>query len=279
VVDSGLAYADRALALDPRNPDAMQYKGSLLFRQYQQHLIPDPRQAARALTLAESTLVRAVAIDRTHAGAWAQLSAVYARNSQLQAAYNAANNAYRADAYLSSAKAVMTRLFTTSYNLESFPEAMQWCDEGRRRFPKEAYFIQCRLMMYLSKFSPPDVDSAWTYARQYGAMVPPAKRALGSKRAQVFVAGALVRAGLPDSARHVLASTRSTPAEDPRHEVEAYEAIVRVMLNEQPVAVRLLEDYLTVNPEHRAGFASRTVWWWRDLQSNPEFQRIIANTR
>jgi eukaryotic-like serine/threonine-protein kinase len=279
VVDSGLQFADRAIALDPRNADALQYKGSLLFLQYQQHLLADPRQAERALTLAESTLTRAVAIDKAHAGAWAQLSAVYARNSQLQAAYNAANNAYRADAYLSSARVVMIRLFNTSYNLESFPEATQWCDQGRRRFPAEPYFVQCRLMMYLAKSNQPDVDSAWTYARQYASLLPEPKRPLGWKRAQVFVAGAIVRAGLPDSARHVLARTRATPQEDPRHDVEAFEAIVRVMLGEQGEAVRLLESYLTVNPEHRAGFASRTVWWWRDLQNDPKFQRIIANTR
>ena len=276
VVDSGLAFADRALAVEPRNVNALQYKGELLFLQYVRHLIADPRRADRVLVQAESTLTRAVAIDKNQAGAWAALSTIHARNSQLQLANAAAFNAYKADAYLSSAKTILRSLFSTSYNLESFPEAMQWCDEGRRRFPLEPYFVHCRLMMYLSKSGQADVDSAWIYARRYGELSPAATRAVARKKADVFVAGAIVRAGLPDSARRVLLRSRATPQEDPRHDVQGYEVVVRVMLKEQDEAIRLIEDYLTVNPEHRKGFAARTVWWWRDLQTNPKFQRLIA---
>ncbi|MEO8337284.1 MAG: protein kinase, partial [bacterium] len=276
VVDSGLVTADRALAVDQRDVDALQYKGELLFLQYTRHLIADPARSERVLVQAESTLTNAVAIDRNHAGAWAALSAVYARNSQLQKANVAAYNAYKADAYLSSAKSVMTRLFTTYYNLESFPEAMQWCDEAHRRFPREPFFVECRLMMYLTKYKQPDVDSAWAYARQYAELYPDSARVVPRKKAEVFVAGTIVRAGIKDSADHVLLRTRATPQEDPRHEVQGYEVVVRVMQGKQDEAIRLIEDYLTVNPEHRRGFAARTVWWWRDLQGNKKFQRLIA---
>ena len=60
--------------------------------------------------------------------------------------------------------------------------------------------------------------------------------------------------------------------------MEQYEIVVRVMLHEQDEAVRLLQDYLTVNPEHRAGFAARTVWWWRDLQGNPKFRQLVGTS-
>ncbi|HLQ43774.1 MAG TPA: hypothetical protein VK137_03515, partial [Planctomycetaceae bacterium] len=60
------------------------------------------------------------------------------------------------------------------------------------------------------------------------------------------------------------------------HDLSAIEARVRVMLGDQDEAVRLLKDYLTVNPEHRKGFATRTMWWWRDLQSNRNFKSLIA---
>jgi TolB-like protein len=276
IADSGLAAVERALAVDPRNVDAMQYKGELLFLQFTRHLIADPTRSERVLVQAESTLTNAVAIDKNHAGAWAALSAVYARQSQLQKANVAAYNAYKADAYLSSARSVMTRLFDTYYNLESFPEAMQWCDEGHRRFPRAPNLVECRLMMYLTKFKQPDADSAWAYARQYAELFPDSARVVPRKKAEVFVAGTLVRAGLADSARRVLLRTRATPQEDPRHEVQGYEVVVRVMLNEQDEAIRLIEDYLTVNPDHRRGFAARTVWWWRDLQGNKKFQRTIA---
>jgi serine/threonine-protein kinase len=279
VADSGLVFADRALAIESRDVNALQYKGELLFLQYQRHLIADPARADRVLAQAESTLTKAVSIDKNQAGAWAALSSIHTRNSQLQLANVAAFNAYRADAYLSSANTILKSLFSTSYNLESFPEAMQWCDEGRRRFPLEPYFIHCRLMMYLSKYSQPDIDSAWIYAQQFAERSPASTRALARKKADVFVAGAIVRAGLADSARRVLLRSRATPQEDPRHAVQGYEVVVRVMLQEQDEAIRLIEDYLTVNPEHRKGFAARTVWWWRDLQANPKFQRLIAGAR
>jgi hypothetical protein len=54
---------------------------------------------------------------------------------------------------------------------------------------------------------------------------------------------------------------------------------MRVILGDQDEAVRLIADYLTVNPEHRRGFASRTGWWWRDLQSNGKFKALIAGAR
>jgi serine/threonine-protein kinase len=277
-VDSGLAAVERALAVDPRDVDAMQYKGELLFTQFSRHLIADPARSERVLVQAESTLTKAVEIDKNHAGAWAALSAVYARQSELQKANVAAYNAYKADAYLSSAKAVMSRLYTTYYNLESFPEAMQWCDEGHRRFPREPFFVECRLSMYLTRYKQPDVDSAWAYAKQYAELYPDSARVVPRKKAEVFVAGTLVRANLKDSANHVLMRTRATPQEDPHHEVQGYEVVVRVMMNEQDEAIRLIEDYLTVNPDHRRGFTARTVWWWRDLQGNKKFQRLIAGS-
>ena len=153
---------------------------------------------------------------------------------------------------------------------------MQWCDEGHRRFPREPFFVECRLSMYLTRYKKPDVDSAWAYAKQYAELFPDTARVVPQKKAEVFVAGTIVRAGLPDSAKHVLLRTRATPQEDPHHEVQGYEVVVRVMLGQQDEAIRLIEDYLTVNPDHRRGFTARTVWWWRDLQANKKFQRMIA---
>ena len=278
-VDSGVAYANRALAIDPRDADALEYKGQLLFAAHRAHLFADPRRHAELVVAAESSLVHAVSVNKNQAGAWATLSALYQRTDRFQLANSAAYNAYKVDAYLRSAKAVLTSLFLTSYNIEAFNDANQWCNEGRRRFPREPFFVQCRLYLYLSKYGAPNVDSAWTYAQAFTALTPEPQRPVATKVAGMFVAGAITRAGLPDSARRVILRSRALPIEDPRREVEGYEAIVRVMLNEQAEAVRLIEDYLTVNPDHRSGFASRTVWWWRDLQTNPRFQQLLAGAR
>ena len=82
-----------------------------------------------------------------------------------------------------------------------------------------------------------------------------------------------------DSARHVLLRARATPEEDPARELEGDEAVIRVILGDQDEAIRLISDYLTVNPGHRKGFATRTGWWWRDIQGNPKFKALIAGAR
>jgi hypothetical protein len=55
-----------------------------------------------------------------------------------------------------------------------------------------------------------------------------------------------------------------------------YEAFVRSQLGDKKEAVDLLQRYLTDHPEHRGGFAKVNAWWWRDLQSDPRFNTLIA---
>jgi len=279
VVDSGIAYADHALALNPRNADALEYKGKLLyFFRIGEHLIVNQREADQTLTLAESTLTRAVAVNRDQAGAWEALSALYYRKPDLALVVDAAEKAYKADEYLRSTRSILQRLFLARYNLEQFPEAMRTLEDYRRRFPNDKFYIDGRLLMYGTRYAKPDIDSAWTIAAQYAQQSPGQDSAFTRRRLDMYVASAIARAGLADSARRVLVRAREKPGSnvDPKHDLSAIEARVRVMLGDQDEAVRLLKDYLTVNPEHRKGFATRTMWWWRDLQSNPKFKSLIA---
>lgn len=286
VVDTGLAHAERALELDPRNADALEYKGKLLYARVTEQLIANPRENARALVEAESSLTRAVTIDRQQAGAWDALSALYYRKPDLQAVIGAALKAYEADAYMSSTRSILSRLFLASYNLEQFPEAMKWLNEYRARFPNDPFYMEGRLLMYRTRITPADVDSAWVYARailarraETSANADPAAREFHQKRVSMYVAGVIANAGLADSARRVLLRNRDVPGRsvDPKRDLAAIEAAVRVMLGDHDEAVQLLKDYLTRNPEHRQGFATRTGWWWRDLQGHPRFKALIAS--
>src|SRR5258708_2726555 len=279
MIDSGLTGSADALRLQPNTPDALEAKGQLLYAKYAQIVAVDPKAADRFLVSADTTLTKSVEQNKSQAGAWATLSCLYYSQPRLPAANNAALKAYQADAYLASAKTVLTRLFWTSHDLEQFPEAMKWCNEGRRRFPADPFFTACRLWMYTTRYENPDVDSAWAYGQQYVSRTAEAKRPYADKFAQVLVGGALARSGLLDSARHVLLRARATPALDPTRELEGYEAVMRVILGDPDEAARLIAGYLTVNPQHRKGFATRTGWWWRDLQSNPKFKALIAGAR
>jgi hypothetical protein len=278
-IDEGLAHAEHALRLQPNNPDALEIKGQLLYMRYAKRVDTDPSKIERLLPEAESNLRKAVDLNKDQAGAWAALSSLYYAKPDIQAANSAALNAYNADAYLSSAKLIMMRLFWTSHDLEQFPEALKWCMEGRRRFPADPDFTACRLWMYTTRYEKPDIDTAWAYRDRYMALTSEKKRAYAQKLGDILVAGALARAGLPDSARHVLLRARATPEEDPSRDLEGTEAVIRVILGDQDEAVRLIADYLTANPGHRKGFATRTGWWWRDIQGNPKFKALIAGAR
>jgi serine/threonine-protein kinase len=239
----------------------------------------DPTKIDRLLPAAESSLTKSVELNRDQAGAWASLSSLYYSKPDIQAANAAALAAYRADAYLSLAPQILRRLLSTSHDLEQYPEALKWCDEGRRRFPLDPDFTECRLLMYTTSFQKPDIDSVWIYRKRYVALRPAKDRPYFEKLGDIFAAGALARAGLPDSSRRVLLRARATPQEDPQRELEGFEAMVRVILGDQDEAVRLLSDYLTANPAHRKGFATRPSPWWRDLQGNPKFKALLAGAR
>ena len=278
-LDSGVAEADRALALEPNSPDAFEIKGELQLLRFAQRVDADPAKIDRLLPAAESSLTKSVELNKDQAGAWASLSSLYYAKPDIQAANAAALAAYRADAYLASAKTILKRLFWTSHDLEQFPEALKWCTEGERRFPNDPDFTLCRLWMYTTRLARPDLDSVWIYRRNFIALSPVSSRVTAAKLGDILAAGALGRAGLPDSARRVLVRARATPLEDPSRELEGDEAVIRVMLGDQDEAVRLLADYLTVNPGHRKGFATRTGWWWRDLQGNAKFKALLAGAR
>jgi eukaryotic-like serine/threonine-protein kinase len=277
VVDSGIASADRALLRDPRNADALEYRGKLLFFQYSQHLVADPAANQRILAAAEADLTKATELNPQQAGAWDELSGLYYRKPDLDAVTIAASRAYQADAYLRSTRSILNRLFLANYNQQSWFEAMKWLNELKRRFPNDRLWVEDRLYMYRAKNQRVDVDSAWKLLEQYVAFTPEAARPLARRKGEMHVAGALANANLPDSARNVLLRARpSDAALDPRRELSAIEAAVRVMLGDREIAVERLKHYLAVNPDHRQGFASRTGWWWRDLQDYPPFQALIA---
>jgi serine/threonine-protein kinase len=278
-LDSGVAFADQALKLEANNADALEAKGELLYFRWNQRIDTDQKKLDQLLADAESYLQQSVDRNKNQAGAWASLSRLYYFKPDIQQANAAARSAYEADAYLAAAKPILMRLFWTSHDLEQFPEALKWCDEGRRRFPNDPDFTECRLWMYTTTYQRPDIDSAWAYRERYLSLVPEKNRPYKAKLADILVGGALARAGLPDSARHVLVRARATPSEDPTRELEGNEAVMRVILGDQDEAVRLIADYLTVNPTHRKGFATRTGWWWRDIQGNPKFKALIAGAR
>jgi serine/threonine protein kinase/tetratricopeptide (TPR) repeat protein len=275
-LDIGLADADRALAIDSRDSDALELRATLHVRQFLRGLVPDKRKVDDLLRDAEKDLRSAIAVNPTQASALNLLSGIKHQEQDPVEANNLAQRAYEADAYLTAAPEILWRLYATSYDLEQFVNALKWCDEAARRFPHHLATARCKLWVMTSKAVQPDPAEAWRRAADYEAAVAPQDREYYKREGQMVVGWVLGRAGLPDSARRVLARAHADRTIDPRGELMGYEALVLEQLGDKKQAVDVLQRYLTDHPEHRAGFGKVNAWWWRDLQNDPRFKTLIA---
>jgi serine/threonine-protein kinase len=275
-IDVGLAHAERAIAVDPREADALELRGTLRVRKIGRGLAKDRREVEDILRASEQDLRAAIASNPAQAGALNVLSQIEYQQRGPVESYNLARKAYEADAYLTAAPEILWRLFATSYDMEQFANAERWCDEELRRFPQHLAAARCQLLMMTTKAVPADPKEAWRRAAELERVAPAPQREYYRREGQIFAAAVIGRAKLPDSARRVLVRARADREIDPRGELMGLEAFVRTTLGDTKEAVDLLQQYLTEHPEHRRGFAKANPWWWRDLQNDPRFKTLVA---
>lgn len=284
-IDLGLAHVERAIALDPRNADALELRGTLHYLRWLLSLEPDPTRTTALLANAETDLRSAVSIAPTNASAWSTLSHLEYQKPDLTEAKLAAQRAYEEDAFLTVAPDIVWRLYTTSYDLEDFAGAAQWCAEGRRRFPANARFVDCRIWLMTAPGARPDIPLAWRLVDSSAVRLPPDRRKVHRSEMEIVVAGAIARAAstdtanraaFADSARRVIARARPTRSEDPSGDLVGDEAFVDVVLGDKTAAFQKLKEYFTINPSHRALLARGNSWWWRPLRDDPRFAELVG---
>ena len=275
LIQQGVERAEQALAIDSLNPYALEMRGTLEYFKILKGFVPNPNDAKRLIDDAERDLREAVRIAPRQASAWYMLSVLQYGKQDVPDSYLYAQRAYEADAYLRAAPNIVWALYSTSYDMEQFPNAIHWCDEGRSRFPKDARFTLCRLNLLLTKAYDPNPAEGWRLTDEFTRLMPQQDSAFARRMAEMYVASVIARAGLRDSSHHVMERARAGADIDPRGELMALEALARTFLGEHDKAISLLEQYLTSHPEHRAGFGKVNAWWWRDLQKEPRF-KILA---
>jgi tetratricopeptide (TPR) repeat protein len=268
--------AQQALQLDPNSADALVLRGTARLEQWTRHLEPDPKAAATLLAEAEADLKRATGLAPGNALAWSNLARVYYQKPNLIEATLATRRAYEADAYLANADALLWRLYVTAYDTESFLDAKQWCDEGRRRFPENPQFVRCQLWLFTTSARDPDAAAAWQLVDTLKARTPAKEWPYLGREAQMLAAAAIGRAGMKDSAGRVLERARAGPDVDPDRELLTAEAFIRDLLGQRDEALDLLKQYLIARPEHRKGFAVSQSWWWRGLRADPRFKELVG---
>ena len=276
-IDSGLARAERAIALVPNEADALEARGTLRYLQWLLNLAPkDPTALVKA---AEQDLDAAVAANPAQASALNTLSHLLNATSRITEGKTAALKAYEADPYLSDVNKTVFRLFQQSLDLNSETEARRWCDVGAQRFPGDYRFQECRLwLLTLETTKKPTADSIWAAHARYLAADKADKPEFAKRKGAMIAAIALIRAGLPDSARSVATMAQASEALDPGGDLLSLEAIVRAQLGEKDKAIALLARYLAAHPQQRAYASNEESWWFNSLKNEPKYKALVGGS-
>jgi eukaryotic-like serine/threonine-protein kinase len=278
-IDSGMVHAAHALERSPKNPYALEMRGTLRYWRYLLNLVPDANRAGDTVHAAQADLEEATKIAPSDASAWAMVGHLYANQGDETGAKLAARRAYEEDAYLSNADVVLWRLFAASYDLEQFPEAMHWCDIGVHRFPANPRFAECRLRLLSTPSAQADVPRAWRLADSLGALAPeggrPFKQALG----QVLAGAAVARSGLADSARHVLARVQVSADVDATRDISLDKAYAWTLVGDNAAAVREIKVWISANPSSGSALSDNHDWRFRSLRDDPKFRALVTGDR
>nr|MBA2459345.1 hypothetical protein [Gemmatimonadales bacterium] len=278
-IDRGMGHIARALRLAPQDPDALAMRGNLRYWRWLLSLVPDQAEARALLTSAREDLESAVKIAPSQAGAWATLSHLYYQTGNITDVKLAAQRAYEADAYLDNADVVLSRLFYVSYDLGQFTDAIHYCDVGKRRFPADSKFVECQLYLLTTRAREPDVQLAWRLADSTTRLAPADERNYQRLSTRISVAATIARAGLKDSARHVLSRSLGNSEIDATRDLMFAAAFVYILLGDTTAALEALKAYVVANPERRSALGNEPTWWFRPLENNSKFRELVGADR
>ncbi|HEV8125650.1 MAG TPA: serine/threonine-protein kinase [Gemmatimonadales bacterium] len=278
-LDQSIGHADRALKQRPGDAEALELSGTVRYFVWLLNLEPDPARSEALLKRAEADLRAAVAADPGRAVAWASLSHMLLSQSQSAEGKLAALKAYEADPYLTQANLIVWRIFNGSFDLGDKVESRHWCEEGQRRFPDDAKFQECQLMVFAFEATPADIPRAWAAQKRMEELSPASQKKIARHKGQMMVAIALARAGLDDSARAVATAARASADVDPTRDVALWEAIARTFLNDKDEALHQLGQYLAANPQRREFMAKDEGWYFANLKGDPRFTTLIGKPR
>ncbi|MDB4883614.1 MAG: protein kinase [Gemmatimonadetes bacterium] len=279
-IDSGLVAAERAAVIAPNDADTLEARGSLHYCQWLLNWAPSGSGADKLLSSAEADLTAAAKANPSQASALNVLSHLLLATSRTVDGNLAAQSAYKADPYLADANKTVWRLFTSSLDLNNAQQSKQWCDEGTRRFPEDYRFVECRLWLLTLEGQTPAPTPAdiWAANDRFLASNKTDKPEFARRKGMMIAAIALVRAGLPDSARAVVGRAQANESIDPGGDLLWLEVLARTQLGEKDRAISLYGRYLAAHPQLRAFASHDETWWFTPLRDEPRYKALVGGS-
>lgn len=266
-------YADAAVRRAPNSAEALELQGAIFWELAKTAMSSTD---AGYVLAAERDLRSAVAIEPTLARAWGTLSAVLRFKGDVAEANVAARRALTEDAFLQDGPSILEALYTSEQLLGDYAGARKSCANGRRRYPADWRFVECRLTLMSVDTAAANPKEAWALVAKLDAMIPPIQDAETHDRYnpifwRMLAALISARAGQRDSARSVIAwATRKVGNDSSRRlDLDYDEAYVRLALGQPDVALRLLTEYATARPALKSYIARDPHF--AALRNNPQF--------
>ena len=266
-----LLYADRALGRHAGDADALELRGRLSYGLAE---VAPAEETNALLRAAERDLRAALREDPgLPRAAWA-LSQLYHRLGEFEQAEHYAQRALDTDHFYEEAPQIVFQLYTAANDRRDREAADGHCSEGRRRWPDRGYFYVCGLLVLKSyPADSTDVTRAWELHDELVRHSAADDRDNNRRYGLMLVAGVAARAGLPDSARALIARAR---APEPLPIFAYDEAHAWLLLGQPDRALARLEDFVAIRPASRESLP--TDWWFEELHQDPRFLRLTGTS-
>ncbi|MDQ2666568.1 MAG: serine/threonine-protein kinase [Gemmatimonadota bacterium] len=272
-----LRLADVALRKGTDTADIRRLRGAVLFEMASRSTSKGGSDTL--FRAAEASFQAAVAARPTLAPAWSGLANIYMHDGRFADAAEAAQQAYSSDAFFEVRATISLGFYAALYS-RRFDEAKTWCDAGLVRYSGDPEFAECRLTLlgWMGGRRPDDVTRAWRELAGIERRDSTGMLSASWSSRRYMVAAIIARAGMRDSAMHVVSRIHARQAAQkgpPSGTLE--DAWVRLLLGDREPALLLVLQHLASAPA-AAAMVSRSPWFM-PLHGDPRFEAAVRGAR